>query len=32
MEGFLTTDYCSRTIGYCLPYCFPEIVVLGDKA
>ena len=25
--GFLTIDYCSRTIGYCFPYCFLEIFV-----
>ena len=25
MGGFLTIDYCLRTIGYCFPYCFLEI-------
>ena len=29
--GFLTIDYCSRTIGCCFPYCFMQIFV-GDKA
>ena len=30
MGGFLTIGYCSRTIGYCFPYCFLEIFA-GDK-
>ena len=27
MGRFLTIGYCSRTIGYCYPYCFLEIFV-----
>ena len=29
--GFLRIGYCSRTTGYCFPFCFLEIFV-GDKA
>ena len=28
--GFLTIEYCSRTIGYCLRYCFWKIFVGGQ--
>ena len=27
MGKFLTVGYCSRTIGYCFPYHFLEIIV-----
>ena len=30
MGRILTIDYCSRTIGYCLPYCFLEVFVGGQ--
>ena len=32
MEGILVIGYCSRKIGYSLPYCFLEIFVGRDKA
>ena len=28
--GFLTICYCSRKIGYCFPYCFLYIFVVGQ--
>ena len=30
MGGFLTVDYCSKTTGYCFPYCFLEILGEGQ--
>ena len=32
MGGFLTIRSCLRTIGYCFPYCFLEILWRGYNA